>query len=240
MRKILLSDYTIAAGYKCVEIPKGKVAINTINAYSWVMADQDLEFRKSLINSDYLLPDGIAIVWALRFLKKEKIQKIAGADLHDMVLKTLNKVHGKCFYLGASESTLQKIKKRLSIEYPNIVIETFSPPFKPVFSVEDNMEMIKRINDFAPDALFVGMTAPKQEKWIMQNIDEITSHIVCGIGAVFDFYAGTKNRPPMWMINCGLEWLGRLISDPKRLWKRYIIYNPVFIWKIFKLYLQGK
>lgn len=238
MYRILLSDYTIAAGYVFDAIPKGRITVNTINAYSWVMADKDQVFRRSLKESDYLLPDGIAIVWAARFLRKERIKKIAGADLHQMVLDTLNKANGKCFYLGASESTLCKIKERLSKEYPNIQVETYSPPFKAVFSDEDNREMISRINDFAPDALFVGMTAPKQEKWILQNRDKINSHITCGIGAVFDFYAGTKHRPPLWMINCGLEWFGRLLSDPKRLWKRYVIYNPVFIWKILKLKFQ--
>lgn len=114
-------------------------------------------------------------------------------------------------------------------------METYSPPFKAAFSKEDNMKMIKLINDFAPDALFVGMTAPKQEKWILENHDALNAHITCGIGAVFDFYAGTKSRPPRWMISMGLEWLVDLISDPRRLWKRYIIYNPVFVWKVLKL-----
>lgn len=235
MRKIPLSHYTIAGDYIFDSIPQARITVNTINAYSWVMADKDLLFRRSLVESDYLLPDGIAIVWAARFLKKERIRKIAGADLHHMVLETLNKHGGRCFYLGASDSTLAKIGKRLSCEYPRIEVETYSPPFKAAFSKEDNMKMIKLINDFAPDALFVGMTAPKQEKWILENHDALNAHITCGIGAVFDFYAGTKSRPPRWMISMGLEWLGRLISDPRRLWKRYIIYNPVFVWKVLKL-----
>ena len=95
--------------------------------------------------------------------------------------------------------------------------------------------MIKVVNRFKPDVLFVGMTAPKQEKWIFENAYRLETHIITGIGAVFDFYAGTKKRPSKWMINWGLEWLGRLVSDPKRLWKRYIIYNPVFIYKILRL-----
>ena len=235
MRKIPLSYYTIAGDYVFNSIPEERITVNTINAYSWVMADKDLLFRQSLIESDYLLPDGIAVVWAARFLKKERIQKIAGADLHQMVLETLERQSGKCFYLGASEATLSKIKERLSYEYPHIEVSTYSPPFKATFSEEDNQEMIRLANDFAPDALFVGMTAPKQEKWIFENHKALNAHITCGIGAVFDFYAGTKKRPSRWMINMGLEWLGRLISDPKRLWRRYIIYNPVFVWKILRL-----
>ena len=235
MREVRLSDYTIAADYVFDRIPEGRITVNTINAYSWVMADKDPLFRKALVESDYLLPDGIAVVWAARFLRGEKINKIAGADLHRMVLETLNRERGKCFYLGASERTLSLIRIRLSGEYPNVRVETYSPPFKATFSPEDNQEMIDRVNRFAPDVLFVGMTAPKQEKWIVENHANLNAHITCGIGAVFDFYAGTKNRPPQWTINLGLEWFGRLISDPKRLWRRYIIYNPVFVWKILKL-----
>lgn len=235
MREVCLSDYRIAADYVFDRIPEGRITVNTINAYSWVMADKDHTFRQALMDSDYLLPDGIAVVWAARFLKGERIRKIAGADLHRMVLETLNRVGGKCFYLGASERTLSLIRARLASEYPNVRVETYSPPYKATFSREDNLKMIELVNRFAPDALFVGMTAPKQEKWINQNQEELNAHITCGIGAVFDFYAGTKNRPPQWMINLGLEWFGRLLSDPKRLWRRYIVYNPVFIWKILRL-----
>lgn len=235
MKNITLSDYSITADYMFDRIPEKPITVNTINAYSWVMADKDPLFRQALVRSDYLLPDGIAIVWAARYIRKESIRKTAGADLHRMILETLNRVGGKCFYLGASDETLSLICRRLREEYPNVQVETFSPPFKPVFDPEDNREMVRRINGFAPDALFVGMTAPKQEKWILENRSIVKAQVICGIGAVFDFYAGTKKRPPRWMIGLGLEWFGRLVSDPKRLWRRYIVYNPVFVWKILKL-----
>ena len=235
MKKIKLSDYTITSNFKLEIIPEGRIIINTINAYSWVMADKDFLFRKALINSDYLLPDGVSISWAARFLNNENISKFAGADLHQLLLYLLDKRHGKCFYLGASEQTLHSIKKRLSLDFPNVKVESYSPPFKASFSSLDNEDMIKVVNRFKPDVLFVGMTAPKQEKWIFENAYRLETHIITGIGAVFDFYAGTKKRPSKWMINWGLEWLGRLVSDPKRLWKRYIIYNPVFIFKILRL-----
>lgn len=235
MRNTALSDYTIASDFLLDQIPAGKITVNTINAYSWVLADTDLAFRRALRESDYLLPDGISIVWAARFLRKERIRKMAGADLHAQVLRTLDRVGGSCFYLGASESTLALIRKRLSREYPNVRVGSYSPPFQPVFSKQDNDSIIQAINTFSPDALFVGMTAPKQEKWIGENAVSINAHIICGIGAVFDFYAGTKKRPAPWMIRLGLEWLGRLFREPGRLWKRYLVYNPVFIWKILRL-----
>ena len=236
---ISLQDYQIKKNYIFDNIPVSKTVINTINAHSWVTAEKDTIFKNALLTSDILLPDGIAIVLAAKFLTGNKIHKVAGADLHEMILHTLNEKAGKCFYLGASQETLDKIKNKLQKEYPNIQAETYSPPFKSVFSEQDNKSMIQNINSFNPDVLFVGMTAPKQEKWIIENKSEIKASVITGIGAVFDFYAEVKKRPAKWMIDCGLEWLGRLFQDPKRLWKRYIINNPIFIYQILKIKLNN-
>ena len=235
MKKIKLSDYSITSNFTLEDIPNGRILVNTINAYSWVMADKDPLFKRALIESDYLLPDGVSITWAARFINKESVPKFAGADLHKLLLEVLNRKKGKCFYLGASDQTLSQIKEHLALEYPNVGVCTYSPPYKTSFSLSDNQKMIEAINDFEPDVLFVGMTAPKQEKWIIENASFVKAHVITGIGAVFDFYAGTKERPAQWMIDWGLEWLGRLISDPKRLWKRYVVYNPVFVYKILKI-----
>lgn len=209
------------------------MVINTINAYSWVMANSNSDFKSALTTSDWLLPDGVAIQIAARLLSHVAIPKIAGADLHDYLLKLLAQRKGRCFYLGSSPATLERIKQRLKVEYPSIQVELYSPPFKSSFSKEDNDVMINAIQEFSPDVLFVGMTAPKQELWIYQNRNCIHVPITCGIGAVFDFYAGTKQRPAQWMINWGLEWFGRLLSEPKRMWKRYLVYNCVFLYDIF-------
>ena len=235
MRKISFSDYTIAADCQFDRIPEGKVTINTINAYSWVLADQDPGLKESLRGCDYLLPDGISIVWAVRFLRRERIRKMAGSDLHVMLLETLERNGGSCFYLGASEKALALIRDRVSREYPHVRVGSYCPPYMREFSRAESGRMIGRINDFAPDALFIGMTAPKQEKWLWENQAAINARFLCCIGAVFDFYSGMKKRPAPWMIRLGLEWFGRLLSEPARLWKRYLLYNPVFIWKVFRL-----
>lgn len=217
------------------ELPsKSTLLVNTINQYSYCMANVDSAFKESLKKSDVLLPDGIAVVAAARWLTGRKIHKIAGADLHQHVLAKLNKKGGSCFYLGSTDATLQKIKDRLAIEYPNVKVETYSPPYKTQFSREDNEEMINAINVFKPDILFVGMTAPKQEKWACDHKHEIKTKMICTIGAVFDFYAGTIERPSEFMINMGLEWLGRLVKEPKRLWKRYLYFGPLFLRLIVK------
>lgn len=211
-----------------------KVLVNTINQYSYCMAEKDVDFKRSLLEADILLPDGIGIVAATRFLSGVKVAKIAGADLHQHLLKDLNKKGGKCFYLGSSTKTLAKIQERLAVEYPSVQAVTYSPPYKSNFSEEDNALMLEAINGYKPDVLFVGMTAPKQEKWVHTHKEFLDVKVICSIGAVFDFYAGTVERPDKFWINMGLEWLGRLVKEPKRMWKRYLYYGPVFAASIFK------
>ncbi|OKS86402.1 WecB/TagA/CpsF family glycosyltransferase [Mucilaginibacter polytrichastri] len=213
---------------------KPKLLVNTINQYSYCIADQDSDFKDSLQKSDVLLPDGVGVVKAARFLTGKTIKKIAGADLHQYLLESLNEKSGKCFYLGATPQTLEKIKARIAIEYPNIKVETYSPPFKKEFSVIDNHKILDAVNAFRPDVLFVGMTAPKQEIWATKNKWALDTKLICSIGAVFDFYAGTVKRPNKLWIKFGLEWLGRLISEPKRLWKRYLYFGPIFAGLILK------
>lgn len=213
---------------------ESKCVINTLNQYSYIIAEKDDTFKKVLMESDMLLPDGIGIVGAAKILKGKKIKKIAGADLHKHLLKKLNVTGGSCFYLGSSEETLDGIKKRLAIEYPAIKVGTHSPPFKKEFNSADNALMITSINSFKPDVLFVGMTAPKQEKWVYINKGKLDAHVICSVGAVFDFYSGTVKRPSKFWINLGLEWFIRLINEPNHLWRRYLLYGPVFVYLVFK------
>lgn len=216
------------------DLPIQKLLINTINAYSYTLAQNDLEFAKALNESDILLPDGISIVIAQYFLTGKKIKKIAGSDLFYFELNRLNIIGGKCFFLGSNENTLNSIVKHLKLDYPKIELQIYSPPFKKEFSVEDNKSMLEAINKFRPDVLFVGMTAPKQEKWAYAHFNELVVGHICCIGAVFDFYAGTIKRAPIWMIRSGFEWLYRLLKEPRRMWKRYLIGNSRFIWHVLK------
>jgi N-acetylglucosaminyldiphosphoundecaprenol N-acetyl-beta-D-mannosaminyltransferase len=211
-----------------------KSLINTINQYSYCIAEEDKEFKEALSQSDILLPDGVGIVAAAKFLKGENIEKISGADLHQHLLENLNSTGGTVFYLGSSNSTLLRIQKRLSKEYPAIKAHFFSPPYKQEFSKEESDAMVQQVNDVNPDVLFVGMTAPKQEKWSYHFKEKLNTNCICSIGAVFDFYAGNIKRPGKIWINMGMEWLGRLIQEPKRLYKRYLFYGPVFAYKLFQ------
>ena len=219
--------------------PLTKQVITTINAYSYVAAKSDSEFSAALHASDTILPDGGGIVLAAKRTIKQTIKRVAGADLHAHLLHQLNISHGKCFYLGASLETLNKIRQRLAYEYPNIIVATYSPPFKSKFSIKDNEEMVKNVNSFSPDVLFVGMTAPKQEKWIVEHRDQLNFKIAAPIGAVFDFYAGNTKRAPLWMQKNHLEWLYRSFGS-WRLAKRYLTSNPQFILDVFLYNIKNK
>lgn len=208
---------------------KGKTIINTLNQYSFCLAEEDKMFKRALMSSDVLLPDGISIVLSAKFLTGNSLTKIAGADLHEFALKYLNNVYGSCFYLGSKQETIEAIMVKIGEEFPNVTCGGYSPPFKDQFTEEDNEVILQKINEFGPDVLFVGMTAPKQEKWVFQNKDKIQATYICSIGAVFDFYSGKVERPNKFWVKFGLEWFIRFIKEPKRLWRRYFLYGAVYL-----------
>jgi len=228
-------DYKVYSGL-LAEMPLAGpcTVINTLNAYSYVVAKKDIPFRKALKSSTILVADGFPVVMAAKLLRGEKIQKIAGADIFYHLIDYLNKNSLTCFFLGSSPSTLLKIRDRLALECPHIRAGFYSPPYKSDFTEADNIKMIEEINRVSPDVLFVGMTAPKQEKWVHAHYEKINARIISSIGAVFDFYAQTKPRPSAFWIKVNLEWFIRLIREPKRLWKRYLVYSPVFFIDIMR------
>lgn len=211
-----------------------KQIINTINPHSYVTAKTDDIFKEALLASDTLIPDGSGIVIAAKQIHDIKINKIAGADLHLYLLSELDKYSGTVFYMGAAPNTLVKIKEKLAKDFPNIKVGTYSPPYKDNFSDDDNQVIIEQINSFSPDVLFIGMTAPKQEKWLYQHREQLNFKISSSIGAVFDFYAGTIVRPSRFWIDMHLEWLPRLLKEPKRLWRRNFVSTPVFLFDLIK------
>ena len=259
-------------------LPEGKLLINTINAHSYNTARKDELFAEALTNGDVLIPDGVSIVKACRWIKAKSLPKerIAGWDLFEFEmnkleecgmnnssldnsqsasadnakLKIQNSCSGKRLYepsakfrerpltvmfMGSSQKVLDLIVKRAAEVYPHLKIVTYSPPYKPELSEEDNKAIVEAINAADPDLLWIGMTAPKQEKWTYSHWNELNIHCHVGtIGAVFDFFAGTVERAPIWWQRHGLEWLYRLLKEPKRMWRRYIIGNTLFLWNMLK------
>ena len=273
-------------------LPEGKLLINTINAHSYNTARKDELFAEALTNGDVLIPDGVSIVKACRWIKAKSLPKerIAGWDLFEFEMNKLEECgmknvecgvsgeecgmnnssldnsqsasadkscSGKRLYepsaklkiqnskfrerpltvmfMGSSQKVLDLIVKRAAEVYPHLKIVTYSPPYKPEFSEEDNKAIVEAINAADPDLLWIGMTAPKQEKWTYSHWNELNIHCHVGtIGAVFDFFAGTVERAPIWWQRHGLEWLYRLLKEPKRMWRRYIIGNTLFLWNMLK------
>ena len=255
-------------------LPEGKLLINTINAHSYNTARKDGLFAEALTNGDVLIPDGVSIVKACRWIKakSQPKERIAGWDLFEFEMNKLEECgvngeecgmnnssldnsqsasadHSKLkiqnskfrerpltvMFMGSSQKVLDLIVKRAAEVYPHLKIVTSSPPYKPEFSEEDNKAIVEAINAADPDLLWIGMTAPKQEKWTYSHWEELDIHCHVGtIGAVFDFFAGTVERAPMWWQRHGLEWLYRLLKEPKRMWRRYIIGNALFLWNMLK------
>lgn len=241
---LVLSKLDIVKNRSCLAlIEGGKLLINTINAHSYNTAQKDELFAEALSKGDYLIPDGASIVKACKWLKakSQPTERIAGWDLFSFEMQRLNEkgkqvnANQRVMFMGSSEKVLALIKEKAKGDYPHLDVITYSPPYKPEFSAEDNAAIIKAINEADPDLLWIGMTAPKQEKWTYSHWDELDIHCHVGtIGAVFDFYAGTAQRAPKWWQEHSLEWLYRLCKEPKRMWRRYIIGNPLFVWYILK------
>ena len=218
-------------------LPDGKLLINTINAHSCNTAKKDKLFAEALTNGDALIPDGVSIVKACKWIKanSQPKERIAGWDLFEFEMDKLEKKGGTVMFMGSSQKVLDLIVKRAAVDYPQLKVVTYSPPYKIEFSDEDNKAIIDAINAANPDLLWIGMTAPKQEKWTYSHWKELNIHCHVGtIGAVFDFFAGTVERAPMWWQEHGLEWLYRLLKEPKRMWRRYIIGNALFLWNMTK------
>ncbi|MCF6272421.1 MAG: WecB/TagA/CpsF family glycosyltransferase [Rhodobacteraceae bacterium] len=206
-----------------------------LNTYSYVEAQKDKYFSAALHGAKWLVPDGAGILLASHGKLKKRL---TGDDIFSALSAAAPM---RVFFMGASEQTLSKIAARFGDDYPQHTLAgMLSPPFKPAFSASDSAAMIKKINTARPDILWVGLTAPKQEKWLHAHIDRLDIRFAAGIGAVFDFYAGNTPRAPKWMQERGMEWLYRLLQNPRKLARRYLVSNPVFLYLLAKNALRRR
>jgi N-acetylglucosaminyldiphosphoundecaprenol N-acetyl-beta-D-mannosaminyltransferase len=205
-----------------------------INPHSYVVSLNDEKFARALRDASWIVPDGAGIVIASRLLGGAIHQRVTGSDVFTGLHKRLNGMGGmSVFFLGSTEETLTLIRMRMAQDYPNIkVAGTYSPPFKPDYSQTENSEMISAVNASNADVLWVGMTAPKQEKWLFDNRSKLNVKFAGAIGAVFDFYTGRVKRAHPLFQRLGLEWLPRLVQQPIRLWKRMFVSAPIFVWHV--------
>jgi N-acetylglucosaminyldiphosphoundecaprenol N-acetyl-beta-D-mannosaminyltransferase len=203
------------------------------NPHSLVVAHRDAEFRDALEKASAIVADGVGCTWAARLAGISVGPRITGSDFFVSVMTALNRTGGRAFFFGSRDEVLAKLVARVAHNFPRVSVATLSPPFRQ-WSGEENDEMTQAICQFKPDVLWVGMTAPKQEKWAAVNAARLRVPVIGSIGAVFDYYAGVTPRAPQWICDLGLEWLYRLPREPRRLWRRTLVSAPWFLWLVFR------
>lgn len=198
------------------------------NVHVVVTAKQNPEFRRVVNDADMATPDGMPLVWLLRRMGFPRQERINGPDLMWRLCGEAAEKGISIFLYGSTPDTLGRLVDALKTAFPQLAIAgVYSPPFRPL-SDEEDREMTDRVNDSGAHIMFVGLGCPKQEFWMAKHRGKIRT-VMIGVGAAFDYHAGTVTRAPLWMQRLGFEWLFRLISEPRRLWKRYLVTNSLFL-----------
>ncbi len=203
------------------------------NAHMVVEGYRNKEFLRTLCRADIVTTDGMPIVWAHKWISKiHNAERVAGMDIINSILSYSNNNSLSIFFYGSTEENLMHLKEECCINYPNIIINTYSPPFRQLLE-EEKKEIISMINSFDPTFVFVSLGCPKQEIW-MDSMKGSINSLMLGVGNAFLTSAGIEKRAPKWMQKYGLEWLFRFIHEPRRLWKRYLFTNSFFIYLALK------
>ena len=201
--------------------------IAVCNVHSVMSARRDPDLARALADADVATPDGMPIVWALRWMGHEQDERLYGPDLMRLALERLDERFSH-FFLGSTPETLKELQTAVRKLNPNVRIAgAVSPPFRRLESAEEN-EILDAIRGSQADIVWVGLGMPKQEHWMHRAKHQLPGVTLVGVGAAFDFLAGTKREAPTWMKERGLEWLFRLSQEPRRLWRRYLWNNPGF------------
>jgi N-acetylglucosaminyldiphosphoundecaprenol N-acetyl-beta-D-mannosaminyltransferase len=207
--------------------PKSRV-VCACNVHSVISANADPELKLALSTADMRTPDGAPLAWLMRKIGWPDQQRINGPDLMWKLLSEANRLQVPAFLLGSTESTLNQLEKKLLIAFPSLpLVGLLSPPFRPMTIKEDD-ELIALISASGARLLFVGLGCPKQEKWMATHRQRLPM-VMVGVGAAFDYHAGTLARAPTRWQRAGLEWLYRLAMEPKRLGRRYLVTNTLFL-----------
>lgn len=203
-----------------------------VNAGKIVAMQKDLQLRRSVNESDLINADGQAVVWASRILGKPLKERVAGIDLMINLIEIAHKKNYKVFFLGAKEEIVKKVVDKYSKEYSPEIIAGYRNGY---FKKEEEEIIAKQISESGADILFVAITSPKKENFLYENKKALKDvNFIMGVGGSFDVVVGKVKRAPIWMQNAGLEWLYRLLQEPKRMWKRYVIGNTKFIILVIK------
>ena len=224
-----ICDYDSAAA-RVIELARlkngGYICISTVHM---VMEGYDNPDYAARVNAaDLIVPDGMPLVWMQKLQGIGQASQVRGTTLMIKLFGIAERSNLSVGFYGGRQEILDKISVRLKKEFPDLKVNyLFSPPFKPLTDAED-AEITANIKNSGTDILFIGLGCPKQERWMAQHKDKLPT-VMLGVGAAFDFYAGNVSESPEWISRIGLEWFFRLIQEPKRLWRRYLILNPRFM-----------
>lgn len=186
----------------------------------------------SVNEADLATPDGMVVVWIGRMLGHSNIKRVYGPELMQAVCANSKNKGYKHYLYGSSAGVLNKLKASLAGKYPGLnICGIYSPPFRKLTQEEDE-NIVREINSSCPDIIWVGLGSPKQDLWMYEHRQRINAPVMIGVGAAFDFLAGIKPQAPTWIRNNGFEWLFRLVTEPKRLWRRYLINGSLFIYYV--------
>ena len=209
------------------------------NVHSVVTAGREHDFGQVIANADMATSDGMPVAWMLRHLGFPDQQRISGAELMWKYYAQAAKNGDSIYLYGGMPETLKLLQLRLKESFPELIIAgAYSPPFRQL-TAEEGDAVVKMINDSGASTVWVSLGCPKQEKWMAAHRGRINA-VMFGVGAAFDFHAGTIKRAPLWMHRFGLEWLHRLCSEPSRLWKRYLVTNTIFLFAAAKQLFLNK
>ena len=214
-------------------IAKGAAQYVCVTGVHGIMESQrEPELRDIHNQAGLVTPDGMPLVWLSRLAGKAHVERVYGPDLMEAVCRASG-AHGyRHFFYGGGPGVADALAARLQARFPGLAIAgTYTPPFRSMTPDEDT-QLVTYINDVRPDIVWVGLSTPKQERWMAAHIRHLRSMVLIGVGAAFDFHAGVKRQAPCWMQRSGLEWCFRLMLEPRRLWRRYLLNNPQFVWRI--------
>jgi len=210
--------------------------VTYLNAHCFNLAIKDKKYRQILSVSDIVYPDGISIVWAARILGYSLPERVNAADFFGRFCRETQDRKISLYLLGGSENTIKKAIERLKANYPRLKVHG---SYNGYFSENEEIKIIEEINRQRPHILLLGLGAGRQEKWVFRNLNKLDVNVVWAVGGLFNLLSGELKRAPRWMIKAGLEWLYRLIQQPNKLWRRYLIGNTIFIFLVFREFLRN-
>ncbi len=210
---------------------KGYVCVTGVHGVS--EAQSDPGFRRILNRAFLCTPDGMPLVWAGRWQGARDMDRVYGPDLMLMIMEESERMGWRHFFYGGANGTVEALRDKLVARFPKLLITgIYEPPFRPLNPSEQE-QLQNSVRQGRPDVMWIGLSTPKQERFMAEYLEKLDVTLMIGVGAAFDFHAGRVAQAPQWMQRSGLEWFYRLCREPRRLWKRYLRNNPLFVGRIF-------